>query len=302
MSMGETIFHDLFCAVPGVAVRCSGLTARYAPPAELILFITGFGPTGTARDALAEGMIRLAEENSTLAKGQPLVETGAGSFSAALALAGYRTGHPVTLCLPATMTDARQKQLTALGARLVLCNALEGQTGLWARAAALARTKSFYYTNWCANDLNPEYHRRVTAPALRQALDSKLDFLVAGAGSCGTLTGCGEYLKAWSGNIKVVAVEPAESQVLAGGAPGRHGLDGIGFGFVPENYNPYIVDKIQPVTTGDGKKFAGQALLCDGIPAAPSAGAVIGAGLELAMDPANAGKRVVAIVDHLSRY
>lgn len=300
--MPQQIFHDLFRAMPGLAVQCSGLCARYAPPAELVLFVTGFGPTGTARDALAEGMIRLAEEARLLAKGQPVAETGSGSFAAALALACYRTGHPLTLCLPDSVPLARRQQLAALGARLAICPAEGGRAACASKARALAAGRGHYYLNWCANDLNPEYHRRVTAPALRHALDDRLDFFVAGAGSCGTLTGCGEYLKAWSGNIQVVAVEPAESRVLEGGAPGRHGLDGIGFGFVPENYNPYIVDRIQPVTTGDGKKFAGEVLLCDGIPAAPSAGAVIGAGLELAMDPANAGKRIVAVVDHLARY
>ena len=298
--MADQIYHDLSRAIPGVAVRLSGLTARYDPPAELVAFVTGFGPTGTGRDALAEGMIRLAEEAGLLAAGQTIVETGSGSFAAALALAGYRTGHPVVLCLPDTVPENRRRQLSALGARLGICP--HGRSGCEAKARHLAESRGYYYMDWCANDLNPEYHRRVTGPALRKALEDRLDFLVAGAGSGGTLTGCGEYLKAWSGNVKVVAVEPAESRVLSGGAPGRHGLEGIGFGFVPENYNPYIVNKVQPVTTGDGKKFAGEALLCDGIPASAAGGAVIGAGLELAMDPANAGKRVVVIVDQLARY
>lgn len=301
--MDTTIFHDLSQALgSGVAVQCSGLAARYHPPAELVCLLTGFGPTGTQSDCLAEGMIRLAEEKQALAKGQAIVEVGYGSFAAALTLAGYRTGHPVSLCVPASCPEPRKKQLTALGAHLVFCNALDGRIGCENKAKAICAAHGAYYMNWCANDLNPEYHRRVTAPALLKAVDGKLDFLVCGVGSGGTISGCGEYVKAWTNGVRVVAVEPAESPVLSGGAPGRHAMDGIGFGFVPENYNPYIVDQVLPVTTGDGKKFAGEALLCDGIPASPAAGAVIGAGLEIAMDPANAGKRIVAIVSSLIKY
>lgn len=301
--MAELIYHDLTQAMcGGVTVRCSGLSARYNPPAELLCFISGFGPTGTMGDSLAEGMIRLAEESGALAKGQTIVEVGSGSFCAALTLAGYRTGHPVTLCLPATTPDPRKRQLTALGARLIFCNSFDGRSGCVAKATAIAAAHGSYYMNWCANDLNPDYHRRITGPALWRAVGGRLDILVCGVGSGGTLTGCGEYLKSCNGDLQIVAVEPAESPVLSGGAPGRHAMDGIGFGFVPDNYNPYIVDRILPVTTGDGKKFAGEALLCDGIPASSAAGAVIGAGLELAMDPANAGKRVVAVVGSLVKY
>lgn len=301
--MAEVIYHDLTQAMcAGVAVRCSGLSARYSPPAQIICFVGGFGPTGTLGDGLAEGMIRMAEEKGILAKGQEIVEVGSGSFAAALTLAGYRTGHKVALCIPATIADGRKRQLAALGARLVLCNGFDGRFACVAKANAIAAAHGSYYMNWCANELNPEYHRRITGPALYKAVDGRCDFLVCGVGSGGTLTGCAEYMKAFNSDLQVIAVEPAESPVLSGGPARAHAMEGIGFGFVPENYNPYIVDRILPVNTGDGKKFAGEALLCDGIPASPAAGAVIGAGLEIAMNPANEGKRVVAIVGSLVKY
>lgn len=301
--MAQMIYHDLTQAMcGGVTVFCSGLAARYNPPAELVCFVGGFGPTGTLGDGLAEGMIRMAEESGALSKGQELIEVGSGSFCAALTLAGYRTGHKVSLCVPATIPDLRKRQLTALGARLVFCNGFDGRIACVNKAKAMAAAHGSYYMDWCANELNPEYHRRITGPALYKALNGRCDFLVCGVGSGGTLTGCAEYMKAFNSDMQVIAVEPAESPVLSGGPARAHAMDGIGFGFVPEVYNPYIVDRILPVNTGDGKKFAGEALLCDGIPASPAAGAVIGAGLEIAMNPENAGKRVVAIVGSLVKY
>lgn len=301
--MPETIYHDLNQAVStGVLVRCHGLETRYHPHAELLCYINYFGPTGTFKDGLAEGMIRLAEEAGALLPGQPVVEIGHGSFAAALTLAGYRTGHPVTLVLPATAPEPRRKQLAALGAKLVLANSFDGRRGCEEKVAMVVKTQQAYYVNHCENDFNPEYHRRVTGPALLAACDNRLDRLVVGVGSGGTITGCGEYIKAWTNGVQVIGVEPSESRVLSGGPAMRHALEGIGLGFVPENYNPYIVDSILPVTTGDGKKFAGEALLCDGIAACPASGAVIGAALETAMDPANAGKRVIAIVGGCMKY
>ena len=280
----------------GMLVALPGFCARYRLKAQLLGFVNFSGPTGSFKDSLAEGMIRMAEQDGALAPSAPVTGAGSGGFAAALALAGYRTGHPVTLCLPATVPDARQRRLAALGARLVLCASMRGRDGCEQRAARIAAEGGGWFADYYADDRNPEFHRRVTGPAILRLTGGKLDAVVAGVGSGGTVSGVGEQIKAWTNGVRVVAVEPYESQVLTGGFAGAHGLAGIGCGFVPENYNPYIVDETIPVSTGDGEKIAGEVLCSDGLPLAPASGAVLAAALGLALREAYAGKRIVAIL------
>lgn len=289
-------FHDFTQARgAGVLIRMPGLTAHFSLKAELLCFANFSGPTGSFKDSLAEGMIRMAEQNGALSPAAPVFGTGTGGFAAALTLAGYRTGHPVTLCVGAGISPARSRLLGELGAKLVLCPTAGGQQRLDQKAAQLAAEQSGWFADYYGDDLNPEFHRRVTGPAILKATESKLDFVVAAVGSGGTISGVGEYIKAWTNGIQMIAVEPYESQVLSGGFAGPHGLEGIGCGFVPDNYNPYIVDRVVPVSTGDGREAARQALLCDGLPLSDAAGAALAAALQLAADPENGGKRVVAI-------
>lgn len=291
------IFHD-FTQVRGAGalIHLPGLSERCALAAELLCFANFSGPTGSFKDSLAEGMIRMAEQSGKLAAAAPVFGSGTGGFAAALTLAGYRTGHPVTLCIGAGAPTGRRQLLGELGAKLVLCSSADGQRGWDDRAARLAAEQGGWFADYYADDLNPEFHRRVTGPAILKETEGKLDFVVAAVGSGGTISGVGEYIKAWTNGIRIVAVEPVESQVLSGGFAGPHGLEGIGCGFVPENYNPYIVDQVIPVSTGDGREAARQALLTDGLPLSPAAGAALAAALQLAVMPENAGKRVVAIV------
>lgn len=289
-------FHDFTqLRGAGALIQLPGLAAHFSLPAELLCFANFSGPTGSFKDSLAEGMIRMAEQNGVLAPAAPVFGSGAGGFAAALTLAGYRTGHPVTLCVGAGVLPARSRLLGELGAKLVLCPSTGGQGGLDRRAARLAAERGGWFADYYGDDLNPEFHRRVTGPAILKATGEKLDFVVAAVGSGGTVSGVGEYIKAWTNGIRIIAVEPCESQVLSGGFAGPHGLEGIGCGFVPDNYNPYIVDRVLPVSTGDGREAARQALLCDGLPLSDTAGAALAAALQLAADPENAGKRVVAI-------
>lgn len=291
------VFHD-FTQVRGAGelVSLPGLSARYQLGAELLGFVNFSGPTGSFKDSLAEGMIRMAEQDGALAAGGVVTGAGSGGFAAALALAGYRTGHPVTLCLPATVPDARQRRLAALGARLVLCASMRGRDGCEARAARIAAEQGGWFADLYGDDRNPEFHRRVTGPAILRQTGGKLDAVVVGVGSGGTISGVGEQIKAWTSGVRIIAVEPYESQVLAGGFAGGHGLVGIGCGFVPENYNPYIVDEIIPIPTGEGEKIAGEALCSDGLPLAPASGAVLAAALGLALKKEYAGKRIIAVL------
>lgn len=139
--------------------------------------------------------------------------------------------------------------------------------------------------NWLANDDNPEYHRRVTGPAILQTIARKdaslVDAIVMGVGSAGTVTGVGETIKGWTNNVRIVAVEPYENQALSGGFTGRHGLAEIGFGLVPGNYNAYVVDNVAAVTTADAVRAAQRVLRTDAIPASPSAGAALHAAAQL---------------------
>ena len=291
------VYHDYIQSQgAGVLLETPGLCARYHPAARLRCFLLPCGPTGTVKDGLAEGMIRLAEQAGVLKPGAVVTGAGAGDFAIALTLACIRTGHPVLLCLPAAAPPDRRQLLAALGAKLALGGA-PSREGCERQAAELARQQGGWFADFYGSDLNPEYHRRVTGPALLKAAGTQLDFLVMGVGSGGLLSGVGESVSAWVSQLQVVAVEPTESPVLSGGFAGPHGLEGIGCGFIPQNYNPYIVDKIVQVSTGDGRTFAQKALLYDGLPLTPAAGAVLFAGMQLALAPENAGRQVVAVLD-----
>jgi hypothetical protein len=153
-----------------------------------------------------------------------------------------------------------------------------------------------YFVDQFDNEYNVEFHKRITGPALLQAVGGRLDIAVIGVGSAGTVTGVGEHLKAWAGNVKIVAVEPHECSVLSGGFAGKHQISGLGAGFKPGNYNPYIVDQIVRVPSHEAHRAASQLLLCEGIPAGAASGAVAAAAVQLASQPENAGKRIVALL------
>ena len=168
-----------------------------------------------------------------------------------------------------------------LGAKLLYSSPLDGRRGMEQLARQTAESCGGYYMDYFANDDNPEHHRRVTGPAILKATGGQIDAVVAGVGSGGTVTGVGEHIRAWHDHIKIVAVEPYESQAIGGGFVGKHGIPGLGAGFVPANYNPYVVDLVMAVTSGDAQRAAREVLLTDGIPACPSAGAVLFAARQL---------------------
>ncbi len=262
------------------------------------------GATGSCADHVSEGILRLAIADGVLAPGAPVVEAGYGSFALALALACRRLGHPLTLVMPATVSNERQQLLHSLGATVATTNPLYGRDGQLSTARKLAEEQGGYFVNQFDNEYNVEFHKRITGPALLRALGSDpkdpagcgVDIAVIGVGSAGTISGVGEYLKAWAGNVKVVAVEPHECSVLSGGFAGKHRIPGLGAGFVPGNYNPYIVDQIVRVPTSEAQRTAGQLLLTEGIPAGPASGAVVCAAAQLAQMEENQGKKIVVLL------
>ena len=272
MGMVQNIYSTLY---ERPTVELKGYAARHDLHGQLLAYLNYGGSTGSAKDALAEGMLALAVEKGALQPGQPVVEASSGTFAVALTVAAIHSGHPVYLVMQGTVSPERQEYFTELGARVVLTNYVYGRSGTIQRAEKLCEEKGGYFVNYFSNDDNPEFHRRVTGPAILKALEGDVAAVVAGVGSGGTITGVGEYLKAWAGNVWTVAVQPFESQTLTGGFSGKHGIAGLGAGFMPDNYNPYIVDEVLSVTTGDSKRAAREVLTTDAIPASISCGAVL---------------------------
>ena len=271
--------------LPGPIVELRGYLAACGLRGRLYAYLNYNGPTGTARDELAEGMLALALERGALTPGQTIVEAVSGPFATALTLAGLTAGHPVTLVMPEDAPAMRQESLLRLGAQIIHTPAQAGLAGARALAKATAAEKGWYYMDWLNNDDNPTYHRRVTGPALVRSIaregSSIVDCIVIGVGSGGTITGVAEYLKAWNSMIRIVAVEPSECAAISGGFIGHHSIAGIGPGFVPENYNPYVVDTVLTVSSADAERAAREVLFYDGIPACSSAGATLCAATQL---------------------
>ena len=198
--------------LPGPIVELRGYLAACGLRGRLYAYLNYNGPTGTARDELAEGMLALALERGALTPGQTIVEAVSGPFATALTLAGLTAGHPVTLVMPEDAPAMRQESLLRLGAQIIHTPAQAGPAGARALAKATAAEKGWYYMDWLSNDDNPTYHRRVTGPALVRSIaregSSIVDSIVIGVGSGGTITGVGETVKAWTNDVRIVAVEP----------------------------------------------------------------------------------------------
>ena len=280
------IYQNLYqTLLPCPIVELRGYLAACGLRGRLYAYLDYNGPTGTARDNLAEGMLALADERGALKPGQPVIEASSGAFALALTLAGQTAGHPVVLTMPEDAPAMRQEQLLRLGAKILHVPARGGLSAARALARQTAAEKGWDYMNWLANDDNPEYHRRVTGPAIVQSIarqnKSLVDAITIGVGSAGTVTGVGETIKAWTNDVRIVAVEPYENQVLGGGLTGPHGIPDIGYGIVPENYNSYVVDNVSAVASRDAQRAAQQVLRTDAIPASVSAGAALHAAAQL---------------------
>ena len=277
MGILQSYYQDVYkCPV----VELSGFSGRHGLQASIAAYLDFGGATGTCKDGVAETMLALATERGTLRPGMPVVEASSGSFGAALAVSCATTGHPCILVVPQALPVSRRQHLQSLGARIVVCSS-GGRKALDRVAADTAARYNGYFTNYFANDDNPEYHRRVTGPQILKAAGDAVDAIVIGVGSGGTITGVGEYIKAWNSMIRIVAVEPTECAAISGGFIGQHGIAGIGPGFVPENYNPYVVDTVLTVTTADAERAAQEVLFFDGVPACASAGATLAAAVQL---------------------
>lgn len=253
-------------------VKLNGYAKANGVACNLLAYLDFGGVTGSYTDALAYGMLALAREKGELKSGGAVIEATGGSFGVSLAAACASQGHQLYLVLPAEVPVERQSAIKAFGAKISLVGG--GAAAMLQKAASSAQELSAYFINYMSNDLNCEFHRRITGPAIMRACPEP-DAVIIGVGSGGTVSGVGESIKAWHPDCKIVAVEPYESQALLGGIVGRHGIIGIGAGFVPDNYNKHIVDKIIAVSTQNAVSAAQQAQQHDFIPASAACGAVL---------------------------
>jgi cysteine synthase A len=285
-------------------VRLNRTAQEHGAKAEILLKLEFFNPLSSVKDRIGLAMIDDALKSGRINKDSVLIEPTSGNTGIALAFVAAAKGLKLILTMPETMSLERRKLLKVLGARLVLTEGPKGMKGAIAKAEELAaKIPNSYIPQQFANPSNPEIHRKTTAEEIWRDTDGKIDFLVAGIGSGGTITGVGEVLKQRKPDIKVIAIEPDSSPVLSGGQPGPHKLQGLGAGFVPPILNTKVYDQIVRVKDTDSGPISKQVNQHDGIPIGISSGAAVWAALQIAKDPANAGKTIVVIVPSCSeRY
>ena len=266
-------------------------------PGRVVVKLEFFNPGGSVKDRIGWSMIEAAEAEGVLTSGKTILEPTSGNTGIALAMVAAARGYRCVLVMPDTMSIERRKLLRAFGAELVLTPGAEGMKGAIAKAEALAASDPNYFLpQQFTNPANPAVHRRTTAEEIWSDTDGKVDVLVAGVGTGGTITGVGEVLKERKPSFRVVAVEPSDSPVLAGGDPGPHKLQGIGAGFVPEVLNRDIIDEVVGVKHEDAGEVARRLAREEGLLAGISSGAAVWAALQVAARPEMEGKLIVAIL------
>ena len=289
---------DLIGSTPVLALE------RYVPGGRVLAKLESFNPLSSAKDRAALYMIRDAEARGALRPGATIVGPTSGNTGVGLSYIGRILGYRVVLTMPETMSQERRSLLSALGAELVLTEGAKGMAGAIAKANELLETlPGAWMPDQFNNPANARAHYETTRPVTWRGTEGRVDVLVAGVGSGGTLTGAGRYLKEQDPAVQVVAVEPAESAVLSGGQPGPHKIQGIGAGFIPGTLDRSVVDRVVAVP-GEEALAAGRALSeTEGLLVGISSGAAAWAAKALAGEPDFAGKTIVAVLpDTGERY
>lgn len=266
-------------------------------PAEIVAKLEYFNPCHSVKDRIGVSMLDAAEKAGKINKDTIIIEPTSGNTGIALAFVCAARGYKCVLTMPETMSKERRVLLKAFGATLILTPGSEGMTGAINKAEEIAATSPNYFMpQQFDNPANPEIHRKTTAEEIWNDTDGKVDIVVAGIGTGGTITGVGEVLKARKPSVQIVAVEPAASPVLSGGQRGPHPLQGIGAGFVPGILNTHIYDSIVQVKNEDAFKTARAMAVQEGLLVGISSGAAVWAAIEVAKKPENKGKLIVVII------
>lgn len=278
-------------------MELGGYQKKYGLGARLLAKLEYFNPTGSVKDRAALYIIEEAERSGKLRAGTTVIEPTSGNTGIGLAAICAVKGYPLVLTMPETMSIERRKLLAAFGAEIVLTEGRRGMSGAIARAEELHKeNENSIIAGQFVNPANVRAHYETTGPELWEDSQGKIDILVAGVGTGGTLGGTGKYLKEKNPSVRVVAVEPAGSPVLSGGKAGPHGLQGIGAGFVPEILDTSLIDEIVRVTEEEAFAAARAIAVTDGVFAGISAGAAVHAAGQIAARRENAGKTIAVVI------
>ena len=272
--------------------------------ANILAKLEYFNPAGSVKDRIAKAMIEDAENKGILKPGSVIIEPTSGNTGIGIASIGTAKGYKVIIVMPETMSVERRSLIKAFGAEIVLTEGAKGMKGAIAKADELAaETPNSFIPGQFKNPANPEVHKNTTGPEIWEDTDGKVDIFVAGIGTGGTITGVGEYLKSKNPNVKIVAVEPADSPVLSEGKAGPHKIQGIGAGFIPDVLNTNVYDEIITIKNEDAFATSRELSKSEGSLVGISSGAATFAATELAKRPENAGKTIVVLLpDTGERY
>lgn len=285
-------------------LEISNIERKLNLKAKILVKLEYFNPGGSVKDRIAKAMIDDAEATGKLKEGSVIIEPTSGNTGIGLASVAAARGYRAIIVMPETMSVERRQLMKAYGAELVLTDGTKGMKGAIAKADELAaEIPGSFIPGQFVNPANPKTHYETTGPEIYEDTDGEVDIFVAGAGTGGTVTGVGKYLKSKKSDVKIVAVEPASSPVISGGAPGAHKIQGIGAGFVPDVLDTSVLDEIIKVENEAAFSAAIDLGKTEGVLVGISSGASLSAAIELAKRPENEGKTIVALLpDTGERY